>query len=945
MFGFKSTSESISLPEYHQNNFNKDIDVLHKALKGSHSLTANIKALLPSAVRVSQEKDQIVLSPNYDRSDTSHYKLFSLLIFAIANDFAGLNSVAIEETMNFLSRHASTRLLQHILKTSGPESEAFAEKLFQAAILMEDASIIKVLLQKGLVPNDLVCVHRGAKYTPLEYSSMVWNVEITRLLLDAKVDVNKSIEGDKGSGGALARALIGQWHDYGQSHVPIPSEIVHMLLEAGGKISWLETATWRLQDNQEVLDLLLDHAFKTKTYDQAWYRLASDIMEICDNATATRTVRRFLKAGANIEIIEHETRFPMFDRPFRNPIDVAAERGNFESVQLLLRSPVSSTRETLTCAIRSRNKELIKFLLNDGADVSAFEESTVEHRYNSERVPSPVPSPLSEAIRWGDAEILDLLRRNGVWSRTVNKVTEIREFEDVLIAASVRGELNTVRELLNYRPPNTFGVDLSDALVAAIYLNDDAIALTLFDAGANVNGGSYKAPDIDAVGKEGFDSASSIDTGTNEDFRECSHRGPALVEALLQKNEHQVRLILDSDVYFHSVEGKPSIDNALEAAVEWGSIPIIEELISMGIPMPSNAVQLSIKKGDNECTQLLVKAGADTTSALIFAVTNNDIELVEYLFSIGADPANSKALLEAEALPDGLPMIERLLTEFVRSYPRGAFGYGRDTFLRAIRKGNFTLVKLLLDNAKIVVKSAYDLEGLCDNFEDDEWDLRCDAKTLLGEAIAHTTSFAIIERLLNEVGNPNVLVQKFRASPGLPYERKQTALLVAIDTKDIHKVQLLVDAGANVNWPATKGIKRTPIQKAAEIGSYAITQLLIKERGLVNNEPAIRGGATALQLAAIGGYIGIAELLLDNGAHVNAPPAKVYGRTALEGAAEHGRIDMLKLLCNAGAEFQGTEYEKARELAKNNGHMATWRYLETLYPSCEMTSMDFSHNL
>ena len=936
MFEFKLRPETISLPEHHQNKFSKDIDVLHKALKGSQSLTAMSKALLPSAVRVSQEEDQIILSPDHHRSDSAHYKLFSLLIFAMANNFAGLNSVPIKEILDFLSRHASTRLLQHILNTSSPESEAFAENLFQAAILTEDTRVVKVLLQKGLVPNDLVCVHRGAKYSPLEYSSMVWNIEITRLLLDAKSDVNKSIESEKGSGGAIARAFTGQWREDGHPRVPIPSEIVHILLEAGGKFSWWELATWRLQDNQEVLDLLLDHAFKTKTYDQAWDRLAPDIMNNCDNATATRIVKRFLKAGVTIETMEHsiDVDFTMSWK-LHTTMDIAAERGNFEMVQLLLGSRVSSTKTTLTCAIRSRNKELVKFLLDDGADVSSFEESAIEHPYDSEEVPFPAPSPLSEAIRWGDNEILELLKAKGAWSRIVKKVTAFGEFEDVLIAASAQGQLTTVRELLNYRPPNTLGKDLSDALVAAIYLNEDAIALALLDAGANVNGGVYKASDIDADGKEGFDSAPSIDAGMDKDFRECSDRGPALVEALLQKNEHLVRLILDADVDLHSMifnRRKPSISSALEAAVDWGNIPIIKELISMDISMPSEAVRLSIKKGDIECTQLLVNAGVNTTSALIFAVTNNDIKLVEYLFSFGADPANSKALVEAEALPDGLPMIERLLTEFSRSYPCGMPGYGCDTFLRAIRKEDFALIKLLVD-AKIAINFALQSESSEEDFEDEKYGFPYSRKTLLGQAILHryTTSLAILEWLLNGIGNPNVVVQYVQNPPGLPYDTKQTALLVAIDTKDIQKVKLVTGAGADVNWPAMKGIKRTPLQKSAEVGSYEITQLLIKEGGLVNNEPAVRGGATALQLAAIGGYIGIAVLLLETGADVNAPSAKVYGRTALEGAAEYGRIDMLKLLWNAGAKFQGNEYETARELAKKNGHMATRRYLESLY--------------
>ena len=109
-----------------------------------------------------------------------------------------------------------------------------------------------------------------------------------------------------------------------------------------------------------------------------------------------------------------------------------------------------------------------------------------------------------------------------------------------------------------------------------------------------------------------------------------------------------------------------------------------------------------------------------------------------------------------------------------------------------------------------------------------------------------------------------------------------------------------------------------------------MVQKLLDQGALVNAPPAKCGGATALQLAAIGGYLGIAEVLLDRDADVNASAAKLEGRTALEGAAEHGRIDMLRMLVNAGAVFHGSECERAMQLAKRNGHMATSRYVETL---------------
>ena len=200
--------------------------------KGPEILTAVFKALLPS------EDDQMILRSNYSSYDSASLKMFSLLIFAMANNFAGLNSVPIEEVMDFLNSHTSTRLLQILLKTSGPESEAFAEKLFQAAILMEEAHTVKALLQKGLVPDDLICVHRGLKHSSLEYSSMVGNIEITRLLLDARLDVNESIAGKTGSGRAIASTIRGPWWRREYPHEDVLFELVDMLLESGCKFSW-----------------------------------------------------------------------------------------------------------------------------------------------------------------------------------------------------------------------------------------------------------------------------------------------------------------------------------------------------------------------------------------------------------------------------------------------------------------------------------------------------------------------------------------------------------------------------------------------------------------------------------------------------------------------------------------------------------------------------------
>ncbi len=53
---------------------------------------------------------------------------------------------------------------------------------------------------------------------------------------------------------------------------------------------------------------------------------------------------------------------------------------------------------------------------------------------------------------------------------------------------------------------------------------------------------------------------------------------------------------------------------------------------------------------------------------------------------------------------------------------------------------------------------------------------------------------------------------------------------------------------------------------------------------------------------------------------MNAAPATEEARSVLQGAAEHGRIDMLQLLLTAGADFDGSGYARAIELAMEQGH-------------------------
>jgi ankyrin repeat protein len=76
--------------------------------------------------------------------------------------------------------------------------------------------------------------------------------------------------------------------------------------------------------------------------------------------------------------------------------------------------------------------------------------------------------------------------------------------------------------------------------------------------------------------------------------------------------------------------------------------------------------------------------------------------------------------------------------------------------------------------------------------------------------------------------------------------------------------------------------------EAAEAGNLEKVNLLLDAGANINREPANKGGPTALQAAAAAGELNIVVLLFNGGAKVNAEPATEKGQTALEAAASAG---------------------------------------------------------
>jgi len=132
-----------------------------------------------------------------------------------------------------------------------------------------------------------------------------------------------------------------------------------------------------------------------------------------------------------------------------------------------------------------------------------------------------------------------------------------------------------------------------------------------------------------------------------------------------------------------------------------------------------------------------------------------------------------------------------------------------------------------------------------------------------------------------------------------------TALIYAADKGDKDVVQMLLNAGANVNATGEDG--STALILAADKGHLEIVSSLLGRPGIDMNAKENVNGSTALMVATDKGYTDVVKMLLNAGANVNATDNSGY--TALIYAADQRYTDVVKMLLNAGANVNALDNE------------------------------------
>jgi ankyrin repeat protein len=546
--------------------------------------------------------------------------------------------------------------------------------------------------------------------------------------------------------------------------------------------------------------------------------------------------------------------------------------------------------------------------------------------------PNESVNALSLAIRKGESKLIRVLLDSPDIDLTALYELDGRPFSgrfSPLFDAVKLGDRSLIMELIMAGAPVNSGTGSITPLMMAVRVNDRELVELLLRFGASVNFSVESDHIRYAINMAFNDSVSSnesevdpgennidVDLGESEGDFTANNDAP-LNESDIDLYENEVNygennVYLDNDID----SDQDSVGSDEDGASSEGDVgrPFIE--VTIPPPPPPPIWDTTPRVGPPPPPPLM-----EVMTPLVVGITNGDIDMISLLLSNGADPSDASALAEAVYMQNS-EITDVLLRKFRESYPRGKAVYGLEAMRIAVRRGDLPLVAKLLANgigtpliSALAVKYPR-RDGI--------------QKTPFAEAIEQDgeTGFAIFRMMLdamierNTAASLNVII--YRRKWGSILEN-ETALLVAIKAQNFDKVQLLVEMGADVNRSTAHGVKRTPLQKAAEVGDFRISKYLVNRGADVNAPPAGSGGATALQFACIYGYAGIVDLLLQNGADIDAAPARSEGRTALEGAAEHGRLDTVAILLNAGVKVNGDhrpQFERAIERAQEGGHFA-----------------------
>lgn len=314
------------------------------------------------------------------------------------------------------------------------------------------------------------------------------------------------------------------------------------------------------------------------------------------------------------------------------------------------------------------------------------------------------------------------------------------------------------------------------------------------------------------------------------------------------------------------------MDNSL------GVLEIMNPSGSEALPQaPLNAAVLA---GDLELVKNLCQEGADLewfeptnyATALIFAITYNNLEIAKHLVKVGADTNHSPRFdhcpLEFAISYGNVAMVQCLVDggADVNKCQHSQHPKNKPPLSLAARRGNLEVVKILVAAGAIISKNP-------------------DHSPL---AIAASDGHLALVQWLLESGVMGVDIRQI----------DPCILCFAVQHGHMPVVQCLLKAGVGANRLESKS-RSTPLFCAARSGNLEITKLLLSAGATAR----LAGGKVQPIFAAIiSGHLPVVECLVEAGADIHEDD--YGGVTPILLASKLGQIEIVKFLSSMGAHHK-----------------------------------------
>ena len=427
----------------------------------------------------------------------------------------------------------------------------------------------------------------------------------------------------------------------------------------------------------------------------------------------------------------------------------------------------------------------------------------------------------------------------------------------------------SLKLLLNVAPKEA----IDEAFAIACNIGSKSVVRLFLEKGANANSVSPNGRTalINAIRAKRYQLVSQLlDAGADINFQ--SVKGDtALMTAVIHKDTWIVdTLLLAPDIDLTLTNNDSS--DALILAVKQKDVYIVQQLLKKGAPIKSSRtmqslVNFSVRSGNVKFVKQLMESGLNFNtmtkegSPLNLAIDRHDTQMIKFLLQNGVDPDLSV---------DG----------------------SQPPLIRAIKKNDEVIVKVLIEGKANVNIQYRGTSAAIIALTNRDVNI---TKMLLSHSAWSKDKYFDSVGLVRAIKLKDLDLIKLVLDKGVDPNLKggtSLALFEAASTQDTDIVQLLLDRGANIKIRIRHDdhiLTQNPYGLRYDMAAFLISRGADPDRMRLNRQ-------TALHIAAKVGRPELVRLYIKHGARVNAKDDE--GRSPAFIATRHGYPEILELLIN-----------------------------------------------